>query len=444
MPDPTLDSLKEIALGELNDDSFDMESPLITNELNGKSLLSLLMDKVVERKNVFDIKKPHKGVVLLSTSVLTAGISDPRTRRNAVRTGRVSEEDATPVFRNFAIIRVPEHHAHIPSPNMRLLLEATESDPASRAQLETEDKLLLSMHDGFFSSPTNLDDMPQLKAGDIILLDGDGLIIKCVEPATTDTSFFGRVRTGLQGAFDRAQAAVLGEVAPAPIEGACEFIENMKRSSLNRFSDEFLTGLLANAQAESGLRATAEGDRRDDVGGNGQYSIDDGSGNRNCSFGYWQLNICAATSPKQPPTGARTDSGGRGFVNWYNANHALQLVLDNGNTGVNPNLYSAIRNSDTQFEFMADWMEKTMTWADPKASQITMSPTTNPAGITGPAFADGQVVQGEDLAYYWGAHIAHYFEGCAGCLDINKESSVKRGKSGKNYYKDGTHNGCTS
>ena len=195
MPDPTLDSLKEIALGELNDDSFDMESPLITNELNGKSLLSLLMDKVVERKNVFDIKKPHKGVVLLSTSVLTAGISDPRTRRNAVRTGRVSEEDSIPVFRNFAIIRVPEHHAHIPSPNMRLLLEATESDPASRAQLETEDKLLLSMHDGFFSSPTNLDDMPQLKAGDIILLDGDGLIIKCVEPATTDTSFFGRARS---------------------------------------------------------------------------------------------------------------------------------------------------------------------------------------------------------------------------------------------------------
>ena len=202
---------KDIALGELNDLSFDMESPLITEELNGKSLVSYLMDGLVERKNVFDIKKQHKGLVLLATQVQTAGPVNP-----AIATaGQIRKEEAVPIMRNFAIVRVPELHGHIPSPDMRLLMDVDKTDPSGRAQLSNGDKVKLSMHDAFFSSPTSHDDMPQLKSGDIVMLDGDGLIIKLVEPATLDS--FGPPKKGnLQSAYDWAKGKVFGSKPTTP------------------------------------------------------------------------------------------------------------------------------------------------------------------------------------------------------------------------------------
>ena len=72
-----LKDVKEIALGDLNDISFDMEGPLVTDEFNGMSLFTGLLQKFLERTNVFSAKKPHKGIVLLSTVVNTEGMGLP-------------------------------------------------------------------------------------------------------------------------------------------------------------------------------------------------------------------------------------------------------------------------------------------------------------------------------------------------------------------------------
>ena len=182
------EEFKDVALGELNDLSFDMESPLITNELNGKSLFSYLMENIVERKNVFDVKKQHKGIVLLAAQMQTAGVTNQvayvaaktvhKTDRSG--TGGVTAQPDT-VIRNFAFVRVPEIHAHIPSPSMRLLLDTDFTAADGSAQLPADDKLKISMHSAYYSSPINEDTMRGLVSGDIVLLDGDGIIIKVLE-----------------------------------------------------------------------------------------------------------------------------------------------------------------------------------------------------------------------------------------------------------------------
>ena len=75
MPKPEdIEGLKDIKIGELNDISFDMEDPLLTNELDGESLLTNLLSAFVKRESAFDRKRPHKGIVLLSTKVQTTGV----------------------------------------------------------------------------------------------------------------------------------------------------------------------------------------------------------------------------------------------------------------------------------------------------------------------------------------------------------------------------------
>ena len=176
------DKFKDVALGELNDLSFDMESPLITEELNGKSLFSYLMDNLVERKNVFDVKKQHKGIVLLAAQIQTEGITNERVAGAGVTAGaRERGEEQVPTFRNFAFVRVPEVHAHIPSPNMNLLLDTDFTTDRSNAQLPPDDKLKISMHDAYYSSPINDDTMRAIQSGDVVLIDGDGIIIKVLE-----------------------------------------------------------------------------------------------------------------------------------------------------------------------------------------------------------------------------------------------------------------------
>ena len=196
--------IKEIQLGELNDYSFDMEGPLVTNEFNGMSLFTGLLEKFLERVNIFSAKKPHKGIVLLSTVVNTEGMGLPAWAHKVPGAGLVS------TMRNFAVVRVPEVHAHIPSPSMQLLLETNELDAAGRAQLPTEDKLLLSMHDAYFSAPIGSDGMQQIRSGDIVLLDGDGFIIKIVDPTEVDASAPLPLPRPVQNVLDWAKAKIYG------------------------------------------------------------------------------------------------------------------------------------------------------------------------------------------------------------------------------------------
>ena len=186
------EGLSEIPIGELNNMAFRSDDPLVTNEYNGKSLLSGLMGKFLERINIFDNKRPHKGVVLLSAKVQMAGVDLQSILPPWATTAwSFLSGDDNGNFRNFAIVRVPEVHGHLPTPNMQTI-EAhagqiyspiADQRDDGRAQLPDQEKLLLSMHDGYFSAPINDSDMPWLKPGDIVLLDGDGLIIQLVEPS---------------------------------------------------------------------------------------------------------------------------------------------------------------------------------------------------------------------------------------------------------------------
>ena len=58
------------------------------------------------------------------------------------------------------------------------------------------------MHDPYFSAPIGSDGMVPLKPGDIVLLDGYGIIISKVEDS--EVGFFGRLKKGLLNALDWA------------------------------------------------------------------------------------------------------------------------------------------------------------------------------------------------------------------------------------------------
>jgi hypothetical protein len=123
------------------------------------------------------------------------------------------------------------------------------------------------------------------------------------------------------------------DIAP----GTNAFINLMKGSPLRDFSPAFLAGLAANAQEESEYCANNAGDKRKDVGGNGEYAITTnncrGKRGEYCSFGYWQMNICA------------TNAEGQLF--------AKKFGIDLNNK---EELYKAITNPNKQFEFMRERM----------------------------------------------------------------------------------------
>ena len=145
MPDPEeSDLLNDIQMGELNELGFDPEDPLITNSFGGESLFQGLFNKYMKRDPL-----------LLSSMVGTAGVN-PKAFPGAAW---LSEKFGT--IRNYAIIRIPEVHGHIPMPSMTKLTEAAAKKTDS-GELEDVDKMLLSMHDMGFSSPINSGDMPAL------------------------------------------------------------------------------------------------------------------------------------------------------------------------------------------------------------------------------------------------------------------------------------------
>tara|TARA_Y100000114_G_C11758094_1_gene328020 strand:- start:1280 stop:2545 length:1266 start_codon:yes stop_codon:yes gene_type:complete len=224
MPKPEdIEGLKDIKIGELNDISFDMEDPLLTNELDGESLLTNLLSAFVKRESAFDRKRPHKGIVLLSTKVQTTGVVGVHgIGLKALEFLGVNN------IRNFAVVRVPEIHGGIPIPNMQALVEVqansyerSSKTPAKFAEISEQDKLLLSMHDPYFSAPIGSDGMEPLKPGDIVLLDGDGIIIKKVEDS--EVGFFGRALQSIRSLF--------GGGAGKPLGG--QVLEDLNDSAIN-------------------------------------------------------------------------------------------------------------------------------------------------------------------------------------------------------------------
>tara|TARA_X000001388_G_scaffold45339_1_gene32237 strand:- start:3397 stop:4701 length:1305 start_codon:yes stop_codon:yes gene_type:complete len=130
---------------------------------------------------------------------------------------------------------------------------------------------------------------------------------------------------------DGIPTQVLDTSASRVSSNAKSFFYDLRNSShLSEYSDIFLMGLVANAQRESGFNAAANGDKRDDVGGNGEYAIKVGN-TYYCSFGLWQLNVCA------------NGGGGQRFAKYHN----IQLTDSAA-------LYSAITDKEKQYEFIAN------------------------------------------------------------------------------------------
>ena len=128
-------------------------------------------------------------------------------------------------------------------------------------------------------------------------------------------------------------------VPKAAALGATEFYNRLRASIwFKDYSREFLIGLTANANNESGFVENITGDPR--AAGTGDRGIEV-NGRAWCSFGYWQMNVCGA------------GFGGDKFAQHFNIN-----VLDKENRTAEGELFKAITTEEKQFEFLSVLLEQ--------------------------------------------------------------------------------------
>ena len=207
-----------------------------------------------------------------------------------------------------------------------------------------------------------------------------------------------------RNSFENALVSYPVSTGPPVISAdAKAFVSEMKASPLGEFSTTFLTALAANAQHESNLCANNAGDRRDSVGGNGEYAINAVSCTNArgdyCSFGYWQLNVCSSSG------------AGQRFAEYY------KIELTDKAT-----LYKAIVDPAKQFEFMSVEMSKMFPELVYKEQMPGMS-------------------VGES-ARHMAQKIASEFERCSGCGCATCGGAwemVARGNLAAEMIKNGTH-----
>jgi len=137
-----------------------------------------------------------------------------------------------------------------------------------------------------------------------------------------------------------SQGPALGTGTPAGSSpNAAAFIAKMKTSPhLKDFSDVLLAGLAANAQKESAFCPENAGDARGDIAtGNAKYAIKSkncsGRERDHCSFGYWQMNVCA------------DGAGGQRFAEHFKIDLMDKEIL-----------HAAITDPEKQFEVIAKEM----------------------------------------------------------------------------------------
>jgi hypothetical protein len=166
-----------------------------------------------------------------------------------------------------------------------------------------------------------------------------------------------------------------------------EFYQKLRDSThFKGFSDAFLMGLAANAQAESRCSSNAPGDPRKTTSGGNANAIESG-GTAYCSFGYWQLNVCPSLE-----TGSSYDAEGSLFIKQKGLGWDVSRDDKAG-------ILAAITNSENQFAFVA----KRLREIEGTKNMITST--------SAPAAAEA---------------IAVYFENCQECAPAG---GVQKGKT---------------
>jgi hypothetical protein len=313
--------------------------------------------------------------------------------------------------RTMAICRIIEKHSCIPDPDLN-------RDPKT-GDMTSYDKMCLNLHAQaatYYTAPGT--DLP-LDAGDIVMvMPKDRLILRIVEKSPHGPGQRDR-GPAARGLFEDG-AVVLAEDFVAHVSpDASAFVSKMKASDLGNFSNEFLLGLAANAQHESGFCANNAGDPNTTVSGERAHAIEKPDCKSRirkfCSFGYWQMNICGKASD--------TTYGGVRFAIYYG------IDINDKET-----LYAAITDPDKQFEFMYHDAQTLFSGVgDVYASEVN--------GLTG-----------EALAGFWGGQIADWFENCRECANpegdrLTKGNNFIRGTSqftarqnlAKSMYREGVH-----
>ena len=140
--------------------------------------------------------------------------------------------------------------------------------------------------------------------------------------------------TGGGGSATVAGPSTYTAVPKAAKQGMVEFYQKLRASDwFKDYSREFLIGLTANANNESGGVVNATGDPRE--GGTGTRGIEV-NGRAWCSFGYWQMNVCGE------------GYGGDQFATYFK----IDVLATENRTAEGP-LFKAITNEEKQFEFVA-------------------------------------------------------------------------------------------
>ena len=227
----------------------------------------------------------------------------------------------------------------------------------------------------------------------------DNHIISVVDSAFSAPPSSPEAGPGSRNLYENASVSYpVSTGAPVISADAKAFVSEMKASPLGEFSTTFLTALAVNAQHESNLCPYNAGDRRDSVGGNGEYAINAVSCTNArgdyCSFGYWQLNVCSSTG------------AGQRFAEYYKIELTDKAAL-----------YKAIVDPAKQFEFMSVEMSKMF----PELVYKEQMP-----GLTM-----------DQSARHMAQEIAAKFERCVGCADGHEY--IARGNLAAEMIKNGTH-----
>ncbi len=288
----------------------------------------------------------YGGKTVFKAMVLTPTIQITNTEAQAF--GAAFKQEITSTGRKFKfkarIVEDNSPHSFIPNPCSLSRNDVTKDsaiNPESLVAMHTD---VIMMIDGHIAIPCAGDIVEiQLKKNDFSYDLNTARFIRTIARNAGEMSITKESGcTTIARNFDTMEVHD-GPRLPVPnvAAGANAFFNKLKSSGFfEGFSDEFLIGLTANAQAESGFNASAAGDplsyyadlnRQGRVRNSTFERVKTRALSGKCSWGYFQLNVCP------------TDGGGSEFLKFKNIDPVTQKQK----------AVEAIINESNQFQYVS-------------------------------------------------------------------------------------------